>query len=181
MNLVAEPPLPLRQAALVLHALADADRAWVLASLPEAQRGLLQPLLAELHQLGIPREQAFLDGEPEDAACGPQVREDSWLLDLDGDGVAALAVVLQAQPVQFIQALLAMRAWPWRAQLLESLGEEKRKAALAAMAAPPPRFQAAMLQALNAKWQAARKQGSVVPPGPWARARARLARIGRAA
>ena len=45
-----------RQVALILHGLADADRAWLLGRLPPAQVGMLEPLLAELRELGIPAD-----------------------------------------------------------------------------------------------------------------------------
>ena len=178
MNLQAEPP-PLHRAALTLHAMAATDRAWVLGALPESQRALLQPLLMELDALGIPKEHAFLDAMPEKGAVEAHAR--AWLLDLDGEGVAALALVLEGQPIQLTQALLAMDAWCWRAQLLEYFGEEQRRAAVMTVDKPPPRLQVALLHALRAKWQAAHAQRRVPAPGLWARTRARLARIGRVA
>jgi len=182
MNPAAELPPPLRRAALTLHALSDADRGWLLAALPGTQRAVLQPLLAELRQLGIPREDAFLAGAQEHGAPAAAAGNDQWLLELDDVGVTALAGVLQAQPAQFTQALLALRPWPWRAQLLEALGEQTRSAVLAAtLPAPCPRLRAAILQALQPKWQAARDAQPVRPQGAWGRARARLARIRRLA
>ena len=178
MNFHAEPT-PLHRAALTLHAMAANDRAWVLGALPESQRALLQPLLMELDALGVPKEQALIADLPEAAAVEAHGRP--WLLNLDGEGVAALAVVLAGQPVQLTQALLAMHAWSWRAQLLETFGEEQRRAALVTVDKPPPRLQTVILQALRAKWQAAQAQRRVPAPGLWARTRARLARLGRVA
>ena len=60
MNDLAEPPHGMRRAALTLHALDRGDRAWVLGQLSEGQRGLLEPLLADLATLGIPRDRALI-------------------------------------------------------------------------------------------------------------------------
>lgn len=49
-----------RRAALTLHALAPADRAWMLDRLNPSQRSLLQELLAELESLGIPQDVALI-------------------------------------------------------------------------------------------------------------------------
>jgi hypothetical protein len=148
----------------------------VLAALPETQRGLLQPLLAELDALGIPKEQAFLGDPPLETSDPVRANSRSWLLDLDGDGVTALAAVLRAQPVQLTRTLLAMHAWPWRAQLLQALGDDQGGAEQAvSLPAPSPRLQAAILQSLKGRWQASRAQRSVPPEGAWARFRARVA------
>lgn len=57
-----------RRAALALHAMCDADRAWMLASLPAAHRRLLEPLLDELQRLGLPRDRELAEGVAEQAA-----------------------------------------------------------------------------------------------------------------
>lgn len=50
-----------RKAALLLHALQEPDRAWVLNGLPAAQQDALRSLLAELRALGIPADRDALN------------------------------------------------------------------------------------------------------------------------
>lgn len=56
--LVEGSGLERRKAALLLHSLSEADRAWMLTRLGPSQRAALQPLLAELRSLRVP-------GQPE--------------------------------------------------------------------------------------------------------------------
>lgn len=50
----------LRRAALALHALGEDDRAWLLERLPAGQQASLRSLLAELSELGMPRDGAVI-------------------------------------------------------------------------------------------------------------------------
>jgi hypothetical protein len=50
-----------RRAALTVHALTDADRAWILDHVSDDQRLNLQTLLEELTALGIPRDPELID------------------------------------------------------------------------------------------------------------------------
>lgn len=51
----------LRQAAALIHALAPADRRWAIAQLPAQQRDTVEALLAELTEMGLPRERAIVE------------------------------------------------------------------------------------------------------------------------
>jgi hypothetical protein len=50
-----------RKAALLLHAMRPRDQRWILDQLDANQRMVLQDLLAELKELGIPAEPSLLD------------------------------------------------------------------------------------------------------------------------
>jgi hypothetical protein len=118
-----------RRAALMVHAMAEPDQAWVLQSLPAGQQETLQGLLHELRELAIPSEAQLLREvlereappaqRPTDAGVEPWVR---GLAALDRSQVMALASTLGAEPPQLIAALLASGGWRWKGELLEQLG-----------------------------------------------------------
>lgn len=72
-----------RRAALALHALAPADRAWLLGRLDAAERDRVRALLAELDALGVRFDPADIDAltdladAPADAAV-PAPAPDDW-------------------------------------------------------------------------------------------------------
>lgn len=109
--------VPLRRAALTLHAFAQQDRAWMLNSLPEEDRQSLGRLLAELEELGIPQDPALAAAVLPESA-GRREEGDCWLEGLQGAAVIALERVLAREPAAVTRALLSMQPWPWRAQLL---------------------------------------------------------------
>jgi hypothetical protein len=49
-----------RHAAVLLHAMSTDDREWIMGQLSESHRAQLKPMLAELSDLGIPRQQDLL-------------------------------------------------------------------------------------------------------------------------
>jgi hypothetical protein len=103
---------------LLLHAMSEADREWVLQGLPSAQQDAVQPLLQELEELGIPREPdlagAFAGSPGPDAVAGR-------LQLLGAAGVHRLASLLALEPPRLTAVLLAGGDWPWREQLLREL------------------------------------------------------------
>ena len=119
-------PSPAHRAALALHALPGDDRDWVLEALPADQQSMLQPLLRELEELGIPREAGLFDG-----VAGSRREQAITAVDalraLDGAGVRRLAGLLAAEPPRVAVALLAGGPWPWREQLLAGLPAAGRR------------------------------------------------------
>ena len=106
-----------RHAALALHALSDADRQWMLERLPQAGRELLDPLLAELRELGIPRDAGAASPAgmpariaPAVVAPEPSLSDADWLAQLPA---ATIVAGLAGETPQVVAALLACRAWPW--------------------------------------------------------------------
>lgn len=131
-----------RHAALTVHALAESDRKWVLAQLPKAERDRLARLLNELRTLGIPAQQNMLDealqptpanmalkksalpttdSEPSDDRFAQQ---QNALNRLDASVVSR---ALQNEPLPLIAQLLSIRAWAWRAAVLDQLGSPRRR------------------------------------------------------
>lgn len=145
-----EPSQPLaragdsHKAALLLHALAEGDRAWLLAQLPLPQQQQLQTLLGELATLQMPVDREFVREVMAASAAGePQSKGDADDA-LEHADPRALAQVLNAEPVELVASLIAMRAWPWKERLLSELKDTRRSLVLArlaqmdASAAPAP-------------------------------------------
>ena len=147
MNLFADPmapnaAAPARSAALLLHALSNSDRQWLLQQLRPEDCTILAPMLEELRQMGIPADRALLRELLGDAAVPgksalsavsaaverPLPLESSGNFEADcidrlvREDPVALAAVLRPEPAQLIAHLLLMRDWPWRTQVLMRLG-----------------------------------------------------------
>ncbi|MCC2673420.1 MAG: hypothetical protein K0R58_367 [Ramlibacter sp.] len=149
-----------RRAALAVHAMSPVDQDWLLRELPLPHRSLLQPLLAELHAIGIPQDPALLRdatrAAPEihapRAGQVPDIR-------LSAGSARSLARWLRSQPAQVSVRLLA--ACPdWRVRLMGALPREDRRAleSLAASLAPAPELERLVLAA--ARRQLAADAGS---------------------
>jgi hypothetical protein len=117
-----------RQVALLLHGLAEPDRAWMLEQLGASQGQALQPLLTELRELGIPADPALTAqalqahvqrrtaAERPPAAVIAEARAAQMQQALAGESVGLLAV------------LLAAGEWPWRHVFLASLEPARARA-----------------------------------------------------
>jgi hypothetical protein len=112
---------PLRRAALLVHALPDADARWLLDALSAQERAALDPLLSELRLLGLPRDPTLVT-ELEGQSRSPVPVLDAGLARLDRHGVAQLENLLRAEPVCVTTRLLAAGAWPWRARIARGIG-----------------------------------------------------------
>lgn len=132
--------MPERRAALLVHALPEADRAWVLDALPGGQKADLLALLQELHEMNIAPDaqwlQECLPSNPPQAAAawtpayGPGAslpkaealnHADAASPDLAALGpaqLAELARLLGQEPVSLSARFLRARPWPWRDKLL---------------------------------------------------------------
>jgi hypothetical protein len=118
----------LRRAALAVHAMTVEDREWLLRELPSAERTHLQPLLAELAELGIPPDADLL----KDAALLPKSDAGgSEPTALSASSARSLARWLRPQPVQVTARLLRM-------SVLQALPRETRTPLESLLVSLPP-------------------------------------------
>jgi hypothetical protein len=134
-----------RHAALLLHAMAPADRAWMLEALPATQRDELQQLVAELETLGIASDPELIANAT--ASIGrhaqPQrvpMSDEEMLHALDDAQLSAMVRMMRAEPIGLIVQWLRLADWPWRDRLFDALepGHRRRVEAALSVAAPPP-------------------------------------------
>ena len=129
-----------RHAALLLYAMAERDRRWLLAALPAGQRTELQSLLAELDSLGITREPYLVDDLLDSAGhvvptsrAGDPVAQATPVSDQDALGrlgahqIQQLAQRLRGEPAGLVAQLLEVDAWPWRDRVLDALEPDHRQ------------------------------------------------------
>jgi hypothetical protein len=145
----------LRHTALVLHGLADADRAWMLGQLPPEQAGAVTQMLAELCELGIPNDpslaaQALSSEAVRPIRTRPAQASDDPAQIVHGARVEPLQRVLQGEPQGFVAVLLAAGEWPWREAFLAAQEPAQRRALgeLARGNAGGPRLQAQVVAAV---------------------------------
>lgn len=123
---------PLRQAALALHALSVGDRARVWARLDESRRNELEPLLTELHELGIPSGQTWISSAPslprEREREGEVANDDIDALVRRAKRLPAEAVlhVLPSQSLDTVASVLTWYPWPWLDAVLSGWPPEGR-------------------------------------------------------
>lgn len=163
MRLPAPEPSPLRRAALSLHALHDADKDWILASLPSAAGDRLRLLLRELQDLGIPRQAV-----PVATWADPQPGAVAFLWTLRDDEVMRLANLLRVEPPAIGATLLRAHPWPWRERLRAMLEHPIAEPAWsAAVSDPPTALQSAVLLAVCRRMQVAVRRPAVRGTFPW--------------
>lgn len=119
-----------RQAALLLSAMSEHDRAWLLAQLPATDRATLLPLLGELEVLGIPVDEELLRAVRTGADPRTRLPGHGQADTSDEDAIlcaspVALAGVLLHEPVELTAQLLRIRAWPWQGEILKLLPAAK--------------------------------------------------------
>jgi hypothetical protein len=110
------------QAALLLGAMSESDRAWTLAQLSADERAVLVPLLEELEALGIPVDAQLLDAVRARAGSvapgSSPSADEAYVLNAPA---ALLARVLAQEPAGLTVQLLGLHAWPWQGELLKHL------------------------------------------------------------
>jgi hypothetical protein len=154
---------PLRRAALLVHAMPETDARWLLDTLADGQRAMLEPLLRELRALRLPADGsllASLHGAP--AAAAP-VANDCALATIERQGIASLERLLAAEPAGVAVRFLGLRAWPWRLQV----GQRLRipPGPIEANGATGPALREALLQAIEQ--QLAQAPGQEPEPVRW--------------
>jgi hypothetical protein len=162
--MVPHVPAPAQRAALALHALAADDRAWVLGALPADQQAVIEPLLRELEDLGIPRDAGLLDTAVRCEGDRGAAAADA-LRALDAAQVRRLAGLLAGEPPRLAAALLAASPWPWREQLLQHLPAAVACEVVqhASPMRPAPALQLALLSEISAALETAPAPRQAVP------------------
>ena len=155
----------LRRAALTLHATADQDRERVLAGLPEKARPLLKKLLAELADLGIPRDPAMVhialrQADPADVAKESSRVAESELHQLN---LPALSECLRNEPPALVACALAVLPARVRASLLAEWPLALRhRLPPTVLEDVPPQLQEVLMEQLRALTPAARTRATLV-------------------
>lgn len=117
-----------RQVALMLHGLADADRAWLLGRLGPARVEVLEPLLAELRELGIPADPALAAQALEPVAAHDDAELRSVTQTIGASTLPQLQLALADEAQGVIAAVLTAGNWPWQDAFLAAQEPAKARA-----------------------------------------------------
>lgn len=109
---------PARRAAVLLHSMNAPDREWIMNSLPSPQRGVLDGLLTELRELGIPSDPELLE---EFLKTEPVTAKDVVLREPDQNVIALIAQMLEREPPVLVGRLFAAHEWSWREKVLQQM------------------------------------------------------------
>jgi hypothetical protein len=127
-----------RRAALALHPLHEQDRLWLLGRLPEAERGEVLAMLAELDRMSLRAETADVGAmlavktEPDAASA----EDDPWSA-LDRAEAGAVMHALREEHDRVIAIVCSLRKWRWLTELLDLLGEHRAASVARLMRAGP--------------------------------------------
>ena len=116
---VAQPSR--RSAALMLHGMSDADRAWAWSRLDDTHRQALTPLLQELQDLGVPRDAALLGDAVAADPVAPSAAPRTARQHVAAADAVQVADALAAEPAGLVRRLLALGPWPWQDAVLAAL------------------------------------------------------------
>jgi len=174
-----------RHAALLLHAMAPQDRAWVLSALSVAEREEMRRLLAELEALGIARDASLVAEATARADVGGPVvpSDEAMLMALDDSGIQRAVDCLRVEPVGLIAQWLRVAPWPWRDALMRALEPVQRRRLEELLSTPPtareavpPAMRAALIDAV-ARCVRAAPQAPAHRHGSWQGIRHSIGRL----
>lgn len=154
LNMIDRPPGNLvgsRRAALFMHSVSEQDQRWLLERLPESELKVLTPLLAELKELGIPKNGFMISNhsvQHEDAGVAhddvrtnvpcvtlvtvdrtavlTDATESEQLQFLDETANLVLRGVLESEPTEVLVCVLNLHSWKWRVSFLEEFDVARR-------------------------------------------------------
>ena len=163
-----------RHAAVLLHAMSMNDREWIMGRLSEDHRAQLTPMLAELSDLGIPRQQELLLQLQARAAATPHAaaapEESAPALPttptarLASANETQLKASLLQEPPVFIAAVLSGLPAHRRSELMAALAPAKAERVEARLArATAPALAEAALDLLSDKLQESAPAPSSLP------------------
>ncbi|MBX3625329.1 MAG: hypothetical protein KF892_09980 [Rhizobacter sp.] len=163
----------MRRAALLLHSMSAADRAWTLEQLSTEDRSRLVPLLSELSGLGIPGDPALVSDALNATAAPGSPHEQPH---------NTTAQALLREPDRLIVTLLRCGPWAWQASLFAALTPARRRSIEAALrtateeAAPAPALRDALIDGVRTRSaQATNAASTESAQPPWQRAWRQLA------
>lgn len=139
-----------RQAAMVLHGLGDADREWMLSRLPPSRVDELRPLLDELRELGMPTDAELIAQAVDGAQAAAPTPQSQDAARIAGASAAQMLALLRGEPDRLVALVTSSSAWPWRDAFFGQLGPHRaaRLRDLSLAMGAPPALRAAVLQAL---------------------------------
>ena len=116
----------LKEAALCLQGLAEADRQWILQNLPKQQRLGLQSLLRELQTQGIPgaREEALIKAKSQGLAQELGGLNAKIML-LDCVSAEQFSKNISQEPESLLALICRLHHWSWAAGFLAKLPAKK--------------------------------------------------------
>lgn len=163
----ASPPT-VRQAALALHGLGSSDQQWLLEALGADHRAVLQPLLQELSDIGMPADPRMVGDLGGDVQSKPQ------------PVYAGAASLLANEPPRLAAAFLCSIEPEERQRVLTELAPAARTEILAqeAALARAPALQAAVLCCMQQRLAARPLRTAASPAGVWSRLKQRLTAYG---
>jgi hypothetical protein len=104
------------------------DRAWILERLPSLHAELLQGMIEELRELGIPADASLLrDASAAQPPPPPPLVEaprDPVLAIAEAD-LETLVLILKEEPPGLVARLLDLHPWPWEEALLARMHPDK--------------------------------------------------------
>jgi hypothetical protein len=165
VTLPHETPAGLRRCALALHALHAHDREWMLARLDSGAAEDVRRLLAEIVELGLPREGSIVKQALASHASCDAAAPEAWADALSHEPLALVAMALRdlqdERRESVLQVLGALRERHVRLRLQEQRQINSRA----------PRLQEAIAAALRERLSVA---GTPRAASPWSRAWRRL-------
>lgn len=122
-----------RRAALKLHSLADADRAWLLGQLPDVAKRTITDMLNELGTMNLPNDRDFISHVlEEEAPATPADRALAQALSAKTLNIIRIASaehvsnILGEEPDWVIAVILEFDHWAWTEEFLTSLSRPQR-------------------------------------------------------
>lgn len=115
----------LRQAALLVHGLGDAEKQQVIARLDAGELAQLRPMLAELVELGVSASLGRAMSSAEETSP-PPVSMLPVLEQVERLEARTVARCFQSCAPATIARLLESRQWPWRSAVIEAMPEGQR-------------------------------------------------------
>lgn len=125
----------LRKTAVLIHGISPKDQKWILSQLPITIANEIRPLLKELRQLGIPKDDLILKSALETAKTIKQ--KNVQILNLNARPSNVVFTALKSEPLCLARSILAIYDWSWSADvkslMVQSLKRKQTKTFLSSI------------------------------------------------